>query len=73
MFDEVGFLLATRSTFQKHSAGSAFSALNVSNSQKQCSRLGETQILQNKDHSSAFGGQPISEHSSSVCVHSAVI
>ena len=55
MFDEVGFLLAMRSTFEKHSAGSAFSALSVSNSQQQCSRVGETPILQSKDHSS----QPI--------------
>ena len=73
MFDEVGFLLATRSTFQIHSATRALSALNVSNSQKQCPRAGETPILQNKDHSSAFGGQPISVHSTSACVHSAVI
>ena len=73
MFDEVGFLLATIFTFQKHSAGSSFSALGVPNSQKQCSRAGETPILQNKNHASAFGGQPISEHLSSASVQSKVI
>ena len=71
MFDEVGFLLATRSAFEKHSAGSSLSALGVPSSQKHCYRAGETAILQNKNHASAFGGQPISEHLSSACVHSA--
>ena len=71
MFDEVGFLLATRSTLQKHPAGSSFSALDVPSSQKQCSRAGKAPILQNKNHASEFGGQPIPEHLSSACVHSA--
>ena len=46
MFGEFRLLLVTRSPIQCYSIARALSALNVSDFQKLCSRLGETEVSQ---------------------------